>query len=445
MKKIVSIISLVVLLTVMSAAGALAAFDAGGSVAMDMYYYKQDKAGFGGGRTAGTGTPCTGGFAGINNSWQTVEDDRKATFIDFSRTSTLWFRWMNEGGSGLFVLPVLGGDANQASGTGQLNIGFVQAFGWWKVTPEFTIAVGKGTPDIFSPLDPGTQMGYDAVGKVTGLGYGNINSKYQNGVKLTYTFGSRVAVNLGIFESRLTDPNNSNYTAVGPFIGFKKSSTKAIVDNVTVLPKFDISVPVTFGKTKIIPSAMYLRQSFDNVAPGADDKITTYGLSLAGETELSIFRLRGELNYGQNWMNAAKVNVSTSFPFKSEYLPHLGYAQSAMADANGMIHDSKDLAFWLQAGLLLGRFKPSVIYGYQTAKRDIPGKEANVKTQMYGIVCPIEITKNLTVTPEVMIYDNGGNNDFVHLYRAGATGYVKSDNYDCGKELMAGVQVRWTF
>ncbi len=424
---------------------AFAAVDLGGSVAMDLYYYKQDKAGFGGGRVSGSGTPTTGGFAGINDQWQTVEEDRSATFLDFSKTSTIWLRWTNEGGSGLFILPVLAGDANQPSGTAALNVAFVMAFGWWRITPEFTLSIGKGTPDVFSPLDPETQMGYDAVGKVTGLGYGNINAKYQNGIKLKYTLGRHVTLNLGLYESRLTDPNNASYTSVGPYLNFKKSSPQAVVDNVSKLPKMEISAPLTFGKTKIIPSAMYLLQTFDNIADGADDTITSYGVSLAGETEWRIVIVRGEVNYGQNWLNASKINVATSIPFKSEYVPALAFAQSAMADAGGKIHNSENFAFWLQGGLKLGRFKPSLIYGYQSTRRDTPTREADIHTQMYGLVCPITITANLSVTPEIMVYDNGNGNRFFHLYRAGATGYPLSDVYDCGKEILAGAQIRWKF
>lgn len=439
---------LALLLALLPASPGWAAFDAGGSVAVDYFYYAQDKAGFGGGRAQDMATPTTGGYAGINEDWPTVEEDRSATFFSFSKTSFLWFRWTSEANLGLMVQPVLAGDAAEGTGTNSLKVAFVSAFGWYRITPKLTLYAGKGAPDIFSPLDPTTYLGYDAVGKVTGLGYGNINSKYQNGIQVKYTFGTSVTLNFGLYESRFMDPNNENFTSFAHYIGFKKSSPDAIVDNVTKLPKIELSVPLQWGGTRIISSAMYLRQEFDNIAEGADDTITTYGVALGAETGLGIFKFKCEINYGQNWYNATKINVNTSYPFKSEYVPALGWAQSAagaLLGTDGKLYDSTDMAFWLQAGVKLGRFEPTIFYGRQTAKRDIPTQEVDVTTQMYGLNCPIQITKQLKLTPEIMIYDNGDSNRFLHPIRASEAFYFNSDVYDCGKEVLIGTQLRWTF
>lgn len=442
-----AIMALVVLLTLSGATWAWAAFEAGGSVAVDFMYYSQDKEGFGGDKGVARkgGTPTTAGYAGLNDDWTTVEKDRSATFVDFSKTSFLWFRWTTKTNDGLYVVPVLAGDARQATGTSSLTVAFVSAYGWYRVTPALTIFLGKGMPDIFSPYDPATYVGYDSIGKVTGLGYGNINSKYQNGLTIKYLFSPKVSLDFGFFESRLVDPNNSEYTSFGPYIGFSKDSADAKVDNVSTLPKVELSLPLMFGRTKIVPSAMYLQQKFDNIAPDADDTITTYGVSLATEINIGNFQFMGEYNYGQNWYDAAKLNVNTSYPFKSEYVAALGWAQSAAGASDGKLYDAECMAYWLQGSFKLGRFKPTLIYGNQTAKRDIPTQEVDVETQMYGVNCPIEITKHLKITPEFMIYDNGDSNKFLHFGRLQATGYSTSDVYDCGQETVIAIETRWRF
>lgn len=450
MKLTRTIMVLAVLLTLSRVTSAWAAFEAGGSVAVDFTYYSQDKEGFGGDRGVDRkgATPTTGGYAGLNDDWTTEEKDRGATFVDFSKTSYLWFRWSTETNDGLYVSPVLAGDSKQATGTGSLTVAFVSAFGWYRVTPALTIAVGKGMQDIFSPYDPATYVGYDSIGKVTGLGYGNINSKYQNGLKVKYVFSPKVTLNVGIFESRLIDPNNSEYTSFGPYIGFTKDSADTKVDNVTTLPKFELSMPLMFGRTRIVPSAMYLEQKFDNIASGADDTITTYGASLAAEINVGNFKLRGEYNVGQNWYDAAKLNVNTSYPFKSEYVAALGWAQSAAGNflaPDGKLYDAQCMAFWVQGRLKLSRFNPTLFYGNQTAKRDVPTQEVDIETKMYGVNCPIEITKHLKITPEYMIYDNGDSNKYFHFGRLQATGHPTSEVYDCGRETVMAIQTRWTF
>lgn len=247
-----------------------------------------------------------------------------------------------------------------------------------------------------------------------------------------------ISANLAFLESRLTDPNNTNYTSMNP--GFKKNVTGAYVDNVTKIPRIEASIPLTFGKVKVIPSAMWMKQTFDNVAGGADDSITSWGASLGGEVVIGALTLKGEAQTGQNWFNATKVGVSTCYPFKSEYVGPIAFAMSAKADAAGKIYDSDNTAFWGQATIRIGRFLPTAIYGRMLIDRDIPGLEANIRTQMYGVNCPIILTSNLILIPEIMIYDGGGSNKFVSAYAP-----ASSQIYDCGKELLAGVQFRFLF
>lgn len=436
--QIIFIISIVFGVLAVWTGSACAELEMGGTLAVDVYHYSQDKEGYGAGRTTGRGTPGTGGYAGVNDAHPTMEEDRRLTFIDFNKASVFWMKWTSAKGVGILISPYLKGDATQSLGTGSLNVGIALAYGWWDVTPSFRLAVGKGENDVFSPYDPYTSLGYDGVSKCMGVGYGNIVSKYQNGVVLTYNVNDRIKTNLGFMESRLTDPNNVNYTSMNPEL---KAEPGAYVDNSTQIPKIEFSVPMTFGQTEIVPSGMWIKQTFDNIAIGADDSITAWGVSLAAKKTIGALTIKGEIQHGQNWYNASKLAVSTPYPFKSEYAAILGFAMSAKADASGKIYDSDNTAFWCQVSYRLRQWLiPLLIYGQQTVKRDIPSQESDIRTQMYGVSCPIFFSHNFSVAPELMVYDSGDGNTFVSAYAPG-----NSEVYDCGKEILAGAQFRFFF
>jgi hypothetical protein len=222
--------------------------------------------------------------------------------------------------------------------------------------------------------------------------------------------------------------------------GLKPNAPGAYVDNTTLLPKIEASGELTFGKMTLIPNAMWLRQTFDNIAEGADDTIVAWGLGLSARVIFGKLTIKGELQKGQNWYNASKTAVATPYPFKSEYIGPLAFAMSAKADARGKLYDSDNLSFWGQATYRIGRFLPTVIYGQMLIKRDIPGQEADIRTQMYGVNCPIILNRHFYLIPEVMIYDSGGSNRFVSAYAPASSQY-----YDCGRELLAGMQFRFVF
>jgi len=214
------------------------------------------------------------------------------------------------------------------------------------------------------------------------------------------------------------------------------------IENVSKIPKVDLGIPLSFGgswgRLKLNPSAMYLKQEFANVATG-DDTITSYGLSFGASLEfLNGLKLMAEYNYGQNLYNSTRPGESTCYPFKYELIT--GGLRGAMGARayDGKIYDSTTNAGWIQLGYnIAGKAEPTIFYGRNNTKRDMPTAlgygDTDFTTQMYGINCPIPITENLMVLPEYMIYDDGDSNQ------------INGITYDFGQEWMAGLEFQLSF
>lgn len=443
---------------------AIAEFKIGGYIAADAYAYRQDKEGFALplGIYARRTTPGSGGIAGVPDGTAIKEEDRLQTYFDLNHSSHIWFRWTNEQGVGIFITPYLNGDPTQTSPTEDLSgykygfrMGISNAVGWWDITSKLRIVAGKGGYDtIFSSSDPGTTMGYDGICKVLGIGYGNIVSSYQNGIQLAYKFAPWISVKLGLIESRLTDNKSPNDSVDHYFkelledVGVnladlayhdkpmlkEEAGTKA--DNVTVLPKLEMAVPVILKFSDVLlilsPSAMYMQQSFDNIADGADDTIVSYGYALGTQLKINSFSLKTELTAGQNFKNAGRIGVATCYPFKAEYAAGIGSIQSARADSTGKVYDSETVAGWAEVRYNVGRFEPALYYGLQAVKRDMPGADSEATTQFYGFNCDIHLVGNFTLNPEFMVYDNG-------------EGELMGTDVIFGKEVVTGMQLKWRF
>lgn len=429
---------LAILLVSAVALPAWATVDIGGYVCVDAYYYQQDKEGFAASSTRAT--PGSGGVAGLREGMTTDEEDREQIYFDLNRSSHLRFNWTNDEGIGMFMTPYMHGDPRQSGGDAGFKVGISNAVGWWDITPNFRLIAGKGGYEtIFSDFSPNTTMGYDGVAKVIGYGYGNIGSSFQNGIRFTYKLSPRFSVKLGLLESRLTD-NGSPDPIPDAYPYHSKplliAQPGTVADNSTVLPKFELAAPMFFrfggvGMT-LLPSGMYMKQTFDNIAPGADDGIVSYGLSLGGTVQISKFQLKTEVNYGQNLYNAGRSGVATTYPFKSEYATSIGYIQSARADAAGKVHDAETAAGWVEVNFKLGKFQPALYYGRQEVERKMPSADSEATAQFYGFNCNISLPKNFIITPEIMIYDNGD-------------GKLMGGEYKFGQELLAGTQLRWIF
>ncbi len=415
-----------------------------GRVFVDAYYYHQDKEGFG--RTSEyldypdfKTQPGSGGIAGIPEGSTTAAEDRNQTYFDLNHATHLRFHWRNQEGLGALTVAYMNADPSQSVGTDPgFNVGVSVAVLYYYLTKDFRLSAGKGgSEQVFSPFDPETYMGYDGVCKVEALGYGNINSKYQNNIRLTYGLNDAAKLDLALLMPRLTADEETMGGA-----GFVPIEGTAI-DNVSSIPKVELGIPMTFngawGKLTFTPSAMYLKQDFSNVASG-DDSITSYGLSAGASLEISGLRLMAEYNYGQNLYNAARVGEATVYPFKYEFI--VGGLRNAMGARvyDGSVHDATTNAGWVQLGYnIADKIEPTLFYGRNNTTRDMPSMptlgygDSDFTTQMYGVNLPIKWTENLTIVPECIIYDNGDSNE------------IDGITYDFGKEFLAGLQMQLAF
>ncbi len=426
------------LFVLLTGTNASAVLDLHGQVFYDAYVYHQDAQGFA--RPGYTGfltTPGSGGIGGVTPGTTPAAADRDQTYFDLNHATAIRGHWRNKDGLGAFFGMYMNGDPQQSSSSssGGFNVGISVALMYYDINPNLRLIVGKGgTTQVFSPEDPTRYMGYDGIGHVTGLGYGNINSKYQDNIRLTYKFNQNFKFDIALLNPRLSLDNES-YAAAGP--GFT-AKTGTAVDNASRIPKLEMGVPMNFqgswGHVLFTPSAMYLKSEFENVASG-DDSITSYGLSASSKISIDNFKLRFEYNYGQNLANAARTGEAQATPFKWEYIIGGLWKGMAARAYNGKVYDGETHAFWVQAGYdIANKVTPTFFYGRNDSQRDMPdGLSCDTTTQFYGVSLPIKITKNLTISPEYMIWDNGDNNK------------IDGTFYDFGKESLLGVQMRLVF
>ncbi|MBN1663454.1 MAG: hypothetical protein JW943_07630 [Deltaproteobacteria bacterium] len=388
--------------------------DMGVKLLVDAYYYKQDKEGMA--RTVGATRS-----AGLKKGTTTLEEDLTQTYLTVNSRSALYITWNDKDKIGFSVVSNLDGE--------NYNMGVLFAYGFWSITPNFRIQTGKGTT-LFSDLEPTTTLGclgkgtavIDSLNKMYGVGYGNYFSGYNTYFRAEYRLGD-----IGYLKAGIVDPRVITSTAPAFFNG---QNNGAAVDNSTKIPRFELSVPLRFGPVGLYPSGFWQKQSFNNVKAGWDDSVTSYGLSLGAKADFRSVFFMAEVNYGENWANTK----DQTYPLKNpDYLTFGSQVSSAKVDSTGKVQNSKALGWWMQAGLNLGKASPSIILGRQEYSREYDHVKDEMKTMMYGITCPIDITKGFRIVPEVMIYENGSSNKI-----AGA-------EYDFGKELLAGMQFEFTF
>lgn len=429
-------------LVLLTGANGFAQLDLHGQVFYDSYIYHQDAEGFARPSPSYTSyltTPGSGGLAGVPVGTAPAAADRDQTYFDLNHATSIRAHWRNKEGLGAFYAMYMTGDPSQSlnTGGGGFNVGVSVALLYWDINPNLRIVAGKGgTTQVFTPLDPKRYMGYDGISHVTMLGYGNINSKYQNNLRFTYKFNQNFKLDVAFLNPRLSMDNES-YLAFGP--GFT-AKTGTAVDNVSMVPKVEIAVPMTFqgkwGNFMFTPSAMYLKSKFENVQDGHDDSITSYGLSASTKFKLFDFEMMAEYNFGQNLANAARTGESQCTPFKMEYVYGGLWKGMAARSYNGTVYDGKTHSFWVSAGYTIAKkVTPTIFYGRNDSERDMPGAsmDCDTTTQCYGITIPIKVTRNLSIVPEYTVWDNGDNNQVDGTY------------YDFGKESIMGIQMRLMF
>lgn len=438
MKKLFYLSIVISSVIIASSFPAEAVVEISGRVFVDSYFYHQDKEGYGREGYPVTKTqPGSGGIGGIAEGGTTAAEDRNQGYLDLNHATHLRFHWKNEEGLGALSVAYMNADPAQSVNTDPgFNVGVSIAVLYFYLSKQFRVTAGKGgATQVFSPFDPETYMGYDGVCKVEALGYGNINSKYQNNIRLTYHFIPEAALDFAFLMPRLTADSETMGGA-----GFVAEEGTDL-ENVSTLPKVELGIPITlesnWAKLKFTPSAMYLKQEFANVA-SKDDSITSYGLSAGASMEVGGLELTAEFNHGQNLFNAARVGEATVYPFKYELI--VGGLRGVMSARvyDGEIYDSTTNAGWVQLGYnIADRVKPTLFYGMNNTTRDMPTAEgygnSDFTTRMYGVNLPITLTENLKMVPEYMVYDNGDSNE------------INGTTYDFGQEWLAGLELQLSF
>jgi hypothetical protein len=231
-------------------------------------------------------------------------------------------------------------------------------------------------------------------------------------VRGTYKFGK-----MGDIAVALCDPT----VATNP-LGLTAEAGKAVTNN-SKLPRIDVGVKLVFGPVTLYPGAMYQKQKYDNVVSAQDDDITTWAASLGIKTGFGPLAVQAEINYGQNM-----GNVRGSYGILSP--PSL--VDSALL-VNGKVEDAKCLGYWIDVAFKLGMITPHLMWGQYHVTNDLPAGNVDIDATatMYGIDVVIPVSKIYMIRPEIMIYDNGDDNDM--------TAALGGKGVDFGKETLAGV------
>ena len=383
MKKLF-VIGFAALLLLAFTAPVMAKVDIHGIVFTDFYYYKVDQE---------------------NTIINPSGDDFSATYIQVPDITRINVIWTNEHGVGMRFETGHGDEDSDNTA----HVGLRHAYGWWDATPNFQLMAGHSTTP-FSPLNPNQLMGLRSPGiHIIGIGYGEFYSGRFSQVRGTYKFGK-----MGDIAVALCDPT----VATNP-LGLAPQAGKAVAND-SKLPRIDVGVKLVFGPVTLYPGVMYQKQTYDNAASGQDDDVTTWAVSLGLKGGFGPVAVEAEVNYGQNM-----GNVRGSYGILSP--PSL--VDSAVLTAGGKVENADCLGYWIDLSVKAGMATPHFIYGSYKVKNNLPtGVDTDAKATMYGIHVVIPVAQTYMIRPEVMIYDNGDNNDIFG---------VKSVDY--GKETLAGV------
>jgi hypothetical protein len=186
------------------------------------------------------------------------------------------------------------------------------------------------------------------------------------------------------------------------------------------------------------PGFTWLRRTFEGVAPGGDDDITSYGLSLGAKAGFGPVEVRAEFNYGQNWRNAGLLD-SASLSFAALN------ARAVLDPMPGVVNrvlDTTSWAGWIDVGIELGIATLQLRYGIMKAENDDspnPRSRYEFTSQSYGASLPINVAKGFIISPEIMFFDEG--DDPAPLI----TGLPPGLSVNWGRQIQYAVQFQFVF
>ena len=348
------------------------------------------------------------------------EDDGSTINIQVPNITRLYVRWTNEDNVGMYIESGIGQTGGTNTDYDPFDDGYDlrHAYGWWDVTPGFRLLVGKSTTP-FSPLTPAQTMGTRSGHlNVIGAGYGEFYSGRFAQVRGSFNLPS----DMGRIELTLSDPSPRTLE------GAIAAEPGASVDSESVIPRIDLTAALYFGALKLYPGIFYQLQSYDNVAPGSDDDVTAYGLTLGLAWGTGPFSVEAEINYGDNW------GLTNSGGYAGAGLGW-GGELSPTVRADGSIEDAECMGYWVSLGFkvmpnatLYGTF--GQLYVENDGLSDT--NKTDINSTMYGLRMPIDLAKGFRISPELFFYDDGDDD-------------VNGVDTDFGSYWLLGAQFQVTF
>ena len=335
--------------------------------------------------------------------------------LEVPTTTRLRGRWTNEDNVTMYIELGVGG------GSGGTDARLRHAWGTWDFSETWQIMAGhSSTP--YSPIFPSQLIGNSSgEDHIIGHGYGDHNPGRTPQIRFTYKFLNQ----RGALAVALVEPNGGDELTLD-------SAPDPIGDRNTPLPRLDVGVAYRTFNMQFFPGFFYQTQTYKNVPGGGnEDDVTSWGASLAFNSGFGAFLLSGEANLGQNWGNSRGSNGT------SPAARNAG-AQVRLANSRIEVDDADNQAYWLDLGYKFStRATQGVVHlilGTMISEIDGFGG-SEYESSMAGISVPIDlpwIAKGFRVRPEVFLYDEGNNT-------------VNGVAIDFGTELIAGVQIQYTF
>jgi hypothetical protein len=350
------------------------------------------------------------------------------TITDFSETgfennssTNLNVRW-TDGNFGMYLELAMGASNDQTvlqATRGSLhpvdNVYTRYSYGWWDFGAG-KLTVGQDNTG-FSPLVPMQMCGTGSGQfKIIGIGFGDIYSGRVYQVRGDFKLGE-----IGSLGIALVDPHGSslgqglyltNSGGVHPAWGYQ--ITPAGKEE-TTMPRIDISAVLKFGPVSVYPGLLYNKKTWDDVAPGQDDAITTSLYSLGVKYATGPFGVAAEYTGGTNPGDADLLTDGTYFGYGPPSGFGAGLDMAAVVDSTGKVSDTDLSAWWVDLSYKFGYNTIHAMYGQQSIENDsvpcaLTGgtdvKIENTRTWM-GLNVWIPLSKHMIVIPELNFWDYG--------------------------------------
>lgn len=363
-----------------------------------------------------------------------------ASRIDVPNISRLRMNWTNEDSLGMYIELGLGG------GSGATGVGVRHAYGTYQITTQWQVLVGHSSSPL-SPLFPSQLIGNSAAGSAVapaafgsigsgdriggshnvGKGYGDLDSGRSPQVRFTYALPNQH----GAIAIAVLDANQG--TALS---GRIEPATGTPAARGGKLPRIDIGAAYNLYGIRIFPGISFQQQSYSGVRADSDRKVRSSAASLGVQTGTGAFEFSAEINAGRNWRNAAYSIGSSAAALGSG-------ASSAVTPgmAGSRVTDTDSVSYWADLGWRLSTVNTKsvlhLVVGEMKSEADgaAPGLNFKHKSSMVGLSWPIDLpekARGLTIRPEVFMYKEGRSVQGASVV-------------DYGKELVAGVQLQYTF